>query len=909
MAAEVTTPARVVDDARLLMRTVRDEAEAGRRPYASDIRRLIERALALKFQAYVQFLERYGYIDLDRRADLLTLTKAGEAAVAGRETQLEGMAEDAKHHFGDQLVDRPAAARPSAGVRLDTRYLRLESIGRGGLGKVWRGRLLSVDRPVAIKMLDTLDEVFRPDQRQAVVRRFERAVREHARLVSPYIVQILDQNPDHAPPYFVMELAPGGNLKGLLDGGPLEPSVAMRYFIQIALGLKSAHAEGVVHRDLKPENVLLDATGNVKLSDFGLTRIAERDGATMRRAYVGYGSLGYMAPELFRGGEGATPAADVYALGILLYEMLVGDLPGRRSPLPSAVIEGLPDAVDDIFDRMARDDLEGRMETIDEALEAVFGSQAICELLDVKGAPGFIAPPRPLPGLPEGEMPEEATPAHPAPLDPTAGRPPRTMAPSGDDPSGASASGYRADSRAPAERRPRPSAPIPRDEEPSPAPVAQPPVPEPAHAAEPTPAPAPVEPGGERTVAFEPDVADEPAQPEPAAGALPSDGPADAEPVDAEPADAAPADDALADAVPLDAVAADDSLDGATEAFDDEPTGALKLSDLGLEAPAAEGPITAPPASIPPAEADMPASSPPADAAMGEDTGEPEAAPPAAASPPTAETPAPTTDAPMAEAPTTDAPTTDAPEQAVEPTPRPRQFPAPRASISVTPRAHAPRPRASITRGSTGPYPSAIRDRASQARLDATPLKAEPTPPVRAADPDRTAALSPITDDQLAELPPSGRTVARPAPAIDDEPTLGADELMMEIPLPDPDSIDEPLDDLLDAAPEIIEEAEILQSGDFEPLDVPAAAYDALPSAEPRPVARVVSASSPMAEEDPTYKVSMKTNALRLDELEILEDLDDATGERPSPRRTASQSEQDLGAGVEARLKRLRDNK
>ena len=80
MTAEVTTPARVVDDARLLMRTVRDEVAAGRRPYASDIRRLVERALALRFQAYVQFLERYGFLNLDRRADLITLTKAGEAA-------------------------------------------------------------------------------------------------------------------------------------------------------------------------------------------------------------------------------------------------------------------------------------------------------------------------------------------------------------------------------------------------------------------------------------------------------------------------------------------------------------------------------------------------------------------------------------------------------------------------------------------------------------------------------------------------------------------------------------------------------------------------------------------------------------------------------------------------------------
>ncbi|MCB9551403.1 MAG: protein kinase [Myxococcales bacterium] len=406
MSVDATTPARVVEDARLLLRTVRDEVEEGRRPYMSDIRRLVERGLALKFPAYVQFLERYGFLTLDRRADLLAVTRAGEAVITGREGRLKSLEDDARYHFGEQLHEAPAPKRRSTGVRLDTRYLRLESIGRGGLGRVWRGRLLSVDRPVAIKMLDAIDEMFRPDQRERVARRFERAVREHAQLVSPYIVQIIDQNAQHDPPYFVMELAPGGNLKGLLERGPLAPPVALRYFIQIALGLKAAHALGVVHRDLKPENVLLDAAGNVKLSDFGVTRVAERDGATMRRAYVGYGSVGYMAPELLRGEAEGSPASDVYALGILLYEMLTGSLPGRRSPLPSDVVDGLPTAVDEIFDHMARDDIEGRLSSIDAVLDAVYGDDSIRALLDVRGAPGFIDPPLPLPGLPEGELPE-----------------------------------------------------------------------------------------------------------------------------------------------------------------------------------------------------------------------------------------------------------------------------------------------------------------------------------------------------------------------------------------------------------------------------------------------------------------------------------------------------------------------
>ena len=400
MADETTTSARVVQDAATLLRTVRDELAGGRRPYASDVRRLIERGLALRFAEYVQFLERYGFVSLNRKTDLLALTRAGEEVAGGDESRLTGLEGDARYHFGDRLnaVGEAAAAGPT-GERLDTRYLRFEAIGRGGLGSVWRGQQLSIDRPVAIKLLDGLFDLFTPDQHDEIVRRLELTVREHARVVSPFVIQVLDQNTAHETPYYVMELATGGNLRHLLDRGPLPPAVALRYFIQVALGLKAAHTQGLLHRDLKPENVLLDAQGNVKLTDFGITRVAERDGRTVRQAYVGYGSVGYMAPETFRPGGEPDARADIYALGILLYEMLVGDLPGRRSPMPSQVSDGVPAEIDDIFDSMATDDPERRPADVDTVLTRLWTAPSIVALLDARQAPYFVEPPVALPGL------------------------------------------------------------------------------------------------------------------------------------------------------------------------------------------------------------------------------------------------------------------------------------------------------------------------------------------------------------------------------------------------------------------------------------------------------------------------------------------------------------------------------
>jgi len=362
--------------------------------------RLVATALAVEFSELVRFLERYGYLACERKGDLLELTYAGRQVADGAADRARALEADARHHFGDR-VTAAAAAAPQRGLptRFDGRWLRESPIGSGALGAVWRGRLLSTDRPVAIKVMSGLNELFSGEQREEVLRRLELAVRAQATLASPFVIQVLDQSVGYETPYFVMELATGGSLRALLDGGPLPPAVAVRFFLQISLGLKAAHAAGLVHRDLKPENVLLDASGNVKLTDFGLTRVVERDGVKLKQAYVGFGSVGYMAPECFRRGADVGPTADLYALGILLYELLVGELPGRRSPMPSQVAPGVPADLDDLFDALTQDDATKRPVSIDAVLTRVWTSPQLVALLDARQAPFFSDPPVALPGL------------------------------------------------------------------------------------------------------------------------------------------------------------------------------------------------------------------------------------------------------------------------------------------------------------------------------------------------------------------------------------------------------------------------------------------------------------------------------------------------------------------------------
>jgi serine/threonine protein kinase len=176
---------------------------------------------------------------------------------------------------------------------------------------------------------------------------------------------------DREYPFVVSELMRGGSLRRIIsDAEDIPVALVMKYLLEGLQALRAAHAQGVMHRGLKPENLLIDPQGNLKVSDFGFARIVERD-QVIRQVYVGMGAVAYMAPEMFTDPASAGPHADIYALGIIFYEMLTRKVPGRRSPMPSQVNAGLPKGIDEIFDKMTRDDRADRYASVDQIFDDI----------------------------------------------------------------------------------------------------------------------------------------------------------------------------------------------------------------------------------------------------------------------------------------------------------------------------------------------------------------------------------------------------------------------------------------------------------------------------------------------------------------------------------------------------------
>jgi serine/threonine protein kinase, bacterial len=272
---------------------------------------------------------------------------------------------------------------------LDGRYLVQSKIASGGTSTVYRGLDTRLDRPVAVKVMDS-----RYAGDHQFLTRFQREARTVARLKDPGLVAVYDQGLDSRHPFLVMELIEGGTLRELLtERGPMPPYAVAAVLRPVLGGLAAAHRSGLVHRDVKPENVLISDDGDVKIADFGLVRAVAAAGITSSSVILG--TAAYLSPEQVRDGD-ASPRSDVYSAGILAYELLTGHTPftgdsalsiayqrlDNDVPPPSAAIDGVPQRFDDFVARAtARDPADRYADAIemDAALDAIAEELALPE--------------------------------------------------------------------------------------------------------------------------------------------------------------------------------------------------------------------------------------------------------------------------------------------------------------------------------------------------------------------------------------------------------------------------------------------------------------------------------------------------------------------------------------------------
>jgi eukaryotic-like serine/threonine-protein kinase len=251
------------------------------------------------------------------------------------------------------------------GLILDDRYQLAEPIAAGGVGQVWRATDLLLDREVAVKLLRP-EYADHPD----TLERFRAEARHAGSLTHPCVARVYDYGSagPAVPPYLVMEYVNGPSLADMLAADPVHPVLALDVAAQAAAGLDAAHRIGLVHRDIKPGNILIGADGLVKITDFGIAHAA--GSAPITGPGLVMGTTQYMAPERIAGGQ-ATPASDLYALGILIYECLTGLPPfdgGTAEvmaghlyvpmpPLPA----GVPPELDELIGRLTAKDPAARL--------------------------------------------------------------------------------------------------------------------------------------------------------------------------------------------------------------------------------------------------------------------------------------------------------------------------------------------------------------------------------------------------------------------------------------------------------------------------------------------------------------------------------------------------------------------
>lgn len=248
-------------------------------------------------------------------------TWQAEFGTAGMQpTMASGAASEGRDHFDPEL----AAKFPQLEI--------LHLVARGGMGDVYCARQTSLNRLVALKII-------RPEAQASpgFADRFVREAQALAQLNHQNIVTVYDFGQNDGVYYFIMEYIDGINLRQMLRAGKLGPRQALEIVPAVCDALQFAHNKGIVHRDIKPENIMVDTDGNVKIADFGLAKLLDNktSGTMLTKANQAMGTMHYMAPEQFERPLDVDHRADIYSLGVVIYELLTGELPLGRFALPS----------------------------------------------------------------------------------------------------------------------------------------------------------------------------------------------------------------------------------------------------------------------------------------------------------------------------------------------------------------------------------------------------------------------------------------------------------------------------------------------------------------------------------------------------------------------------------------------
>jgi serine/threonine protein kinase len=234
-------------------------------------------------------------------------------------------------------------------------YQIQEELGRGGMGVVYKAKQTKVNRVVALKMI-----LAGAHAGADALPRFQTEAEAIGRLQHPNIVQVFEVGEHNGLPFFSLEFCPQGSLDRKLAGTPLPPPEAAGLVQTLARAMHAAHQANVVHRDLKPANVLLSADGTPKVTDFGLARKLDEASQTATGAVVGTPS--YMAPEQAQGKKGVGPAADIYALGAILYECLTGRPPFKAATSLDTILQVMND--DPVSPRQLNTSVPRDLETV-----------------------------------------------------------------------------------------------------------------------------------------------------------------------------------------------------------------------------------------------------------------------------------------------------------------------------------------------------------------------------------------------------------------------------------------------------------------------------------------------------------------------------------------------------------------